>query len=763
MDDWLSSVLPRPPSPPSSPPLPPLLLPVLTLPDLPHEVLTLIVAAVLQSAVRPLVPLASALPEDDDDGTGGGGRAEAPPPGWSTLGAPLVTAGAWAAAAPFAATCRACRSAFFAAITGLPPPRRFLAAADAAAVGVLAADSAARREAALAVLAGGLWPALGRCTALRVLVLRLPAAVGPARRSLPQSTADAVDKGLAGALVTAAAAATVAAGGRGGESGLTAFVQVSGPPLPRATAAAMAAAASAGRRLRVLVVSVAPAGVDVGRGWGDNPRPPWAGSGSTAWNTATTVGGVATYPPGWDGGGPSGYFPDSDGGALSDFAAGQHFSPPAAACPPGWGGGGPSPFSTPSHHPIPPTAAEALVHLGWTPPPEGWAVAYRGAPPPAAGALAAVCAPHAGPSRWRYPLALGGLRSVELPPGVDMQTVDALVRVCPRLRRVVLVRPWDGSWRVLVPLCRLPDLDCLDLGGWDGTGEAVTALLPVLAAGGGGMPLDGVPPRRIYRRLVLPPREPDHATATALAGALPQLPPTLSWTLLSRGPRGGDAAVAGLAAHPGAAALRSLHLVNISSAGVGALVGAAAGAAVAARLTRLVLDSGVPAGRLGVAGIDVAALGGVLLRVRVLELRAYRLDGGGVPLLLWAIGRAQAWRRAIADVCGSSGCGDSGRLLLPLSLPPLTSVSLDSCMGVWALAGAATLGDPDVFPIGYDCPLPQLRRVALFGCTTARALAEGGPPEVGSGPRRRVRAAYPAVEWVEERAPVDPPPPLFEW
>lgn len=430
------------------------------------------------------------------------------------------------------------------------------------------------------------------------------------------------------------------------------------------------------------------------------------------------------------------------GGGYADLDVADALVGGAGATPAGLGGGG-TPF-TPGHHLIPPAAAGALVHLGWTPPPDGWAVACRGAPSPAAAALAAACAPLGGPPTWPPPLALGGLLSVELPPGVDTQTVAALVTACPHLRRVVLVRPWDGSWRVLVPLGGLPALDTLDLGGWDGTGEAVTTLLPALA-GGDGI-LGG--PCRAYRRLVLPPREPDDETAAALAAVLPHLPPTLSWSLLSRGPRGGEVAVAGLAAHPGVGTLRSLHLVNISSAGVAALVSTAAGTAVAARLTRLVLDSGIAQGRLGVARIDVAALGGVLPLVRVLDLRAFRLDGGGVPLLLWALGRAQG-----------GGGGGGGGLSPPLS-PPLTSVTLDSCMGVWALAGAARLGDPDVFPIGYSCPLPRLRRVALFGCTTARVFGEGGPPEAGTGPHRRVRAAYPAVEWVEEGLLVDPLPPL---
>ncbi|KAK1870319.1 hypothetical protein I4F81_012781 [Pyropia yezoensis] len=733
MDDRVARPLPPPvppplppPVPPSPPPSPPASLPPLTLPDLPQEVLTLIAAAVLQAGLRPLPPIPP-LPGDDHDGDGSGGSGAAagevppPPPGWSTLGVPLVTPTAWAAAAPLAATCRACRSAFFAAITGLylpllgsplladPPHRRAFTGADMAAVAAAAAEAAARRDAALAVLAGGLWPALGRCTALRVLVVRLPATVGPARRSLPRATADAVDAGLAGALATAAAAAAAATGGREGGGGLSAFVQVAGPPLPLATAAATATAAAGGRRLRVLVISVAPAGVALGGGWGEDPMPLWVGGG----------------------------YADLD---VADALVGG-----AGATPAGLGGGG-TPF-TPGHHLIPPAAAGALVHLGWTPPPDGWAVACRGAPSPAAAALAAACAPLGGPPTWPPPLALGGLLSVELPPGVDTQTVAALVTACPHLRRVVLVRPWDGSWRVLVPLGGLPALDTLDLGGWDGTGEAVTTLLPALA-GGDGI-LGG--PCRAYRRLVLPPREPDDETAAALAAVLPHLPPTLSWSLLSRGPRGGEVAVAGLAAHPGVGTLRSLHLVNISSAGVAALVSTAAGTAVAARLTRLVLDSGIAQGRLGVARIDVAALGGVLPLVRVLDLRAFRLDGGGVPLLLWALGRAQG-----------GGGGGGGGLSPPLS-PPLTSVTLDSCMGVWALAGAARLGDPDVFPIGYSCPLPRLRRVALFGCTTARVFGEGGPPEAGTGPHRRVRAAYPAVEWVEEGLLVDPLPPLFEW
>jgi len=210
-----------------------------------------------------------------------------------------------------------------------------------------------------------------------------------------------------------------------------------------------------------------------------------------------------------------------------------------------------------------------------------------------------------------------------------------------------------------------------------------------------------------------------------------------------------------------------LALANVGAAGVAAV--AAAPAAVTARLVRLRLDSGSAPGRWALPRVDVAGVAAGLTGLVELELRGYLLTGGGLPLLLWAFGRAQGRGGAGIDgddvVANTNGDGDSGGTdhTPRRSLPPLTSVTLTRCFGVWDLDGAARTHDPDVFPVGYASPLPRLSRVAVIGGrpgAAGRAAATGG----GVGPRRRLRAAYREVDWVEAEADeVSPVPPGFEW
>jgi len=262
-----------------------------------------------------------------------------------------------------------------------------------------------------------------------------------------------------------------------------------------------------------------------------------------------------------------------------------------------------------------------------------------------------------------------------LPPGVTAATVGAIAAACPRLARVAVGSPWEGAAAVLAPLRRLGRLDTLDLGGWVGAGPAASAVLPALArvrrggggeggddadggGGGSGGDGDGGPwRRRAYRRLVLPPREADAAVVGALRASVAALPPALSWALRFRDASHGGA-VGGLLGHPGGGALRQLALANVGAAGVAAL--AAAPAAVTARLVRLRLDSGCTPGRWALPRVDAAGVAAGLSGLLELELRGYRLTGGGLPLLLWAFGRAP----------GGGGGGAEGGVTFALGASP---------------------------------------------------------------------------------------------
>jgi len=349
------------------------------------------------------------------------------------------------------------------------------------------------------------------------------------------------------------------------------------------------------------------------------------------------------------------------------------------------------------------------------------------------------------------------LVSLTLPADTRRSTVEALGRRCPHLRRVALPRRATVGAATLAALAAVaPAVDDVDLRGWDRIAGG-RRLLAVLGGGGGGGG-GGTHPggRAPLRRLALP----RGLSASAVLGRVRAPPGEVDvgapWgphaTALSR-------LLAAWAVPPPPAALRVLTLRDVTAPVVGAV--AAAPPALLRGLTRLALAG--PSGG-GVAGARRArarafptlevGVASSLWRLSVLELTRLRLVGGGLPMLLWSFGAAAA---AAAAAAGGS-VADAAH--------PLTAVALTSVDGVYALDGAARMGDPDVFPVGYGHPLGGLAVVATRDCRPVARPGRVGATDAGRGPRRRLAAAYPRVAWVvtpRAAAPYPPPPPYSGW